>query len=156
MNVGDGWASGVETELAYKVDDAWTATFAGSWQDGEVDQLLPSGRKVRRPISRMMPLTVALGAAYHEPGSNWRAWGSARFADKQDQLSLKDETDTERIPPGGTPGYGVFAVGASWDICESATFSAVLDNVFDRNYRLHGSGINEPGRSLILAVDIRF
>ncbi len=155
-NVGDGWASGVEVDAAYKLDDDWTATFAGTWQDGEVDQLLPTGAEVRRPLSRMMPLTVALGATYHEPGSNWRAWGSARFADNQDQLSLKDATDTERIPPGGTPGYGVFAIGASIDLDEHATLSAVLDNVFDKNYRIHGSGVNEPGRSLILAIDFRF
>ena len=155
-NVGDGWAAGIEADVSYRLTDAWTMTASCTWQDGEVDQLLPNGSTVRRPLSRMMPLTGTLQATYHEPRSPWRAWMAARFADRQDQLSLKDATDTERIPPGGTPGYAVWSIGASWEVCEDAVLSVALDNVFDRDYRIHGSGTNEPGRNLVLALDLRF
>lgn len=155
-NVGDGWATGIEADLTVRLDEAWTVTLGGTWQDGEVDQILPSGDEVRRPLSRMMPLTGTFTVTYARPGAGWRAWGSGRFADAQDQLSLKDETDLERIPPGGTPGYGVLSLGASWDVCENATLSLVLDNVTDQDYRVHGSGVNEPGRNLVLALDLRF
>lgn len=155
-DVGDGWAEGVEADLSVRVADAWTVSVGGTWQDGEVDQLLPDGTKVRRPLSRMMPLTGTFTVTYEEPGAPWRAWCSGRFADAQDQLSLKDETDTERIPPGGTPGYGVLSLGASWDVSRHATASLVVENLFDQDYRIHGSGVNEPGRNLVLALDLRF
>lgn len=155
-NVGDGWASGVEIEAARRFGESFTASLAGTWQDGEVDQLLPSGAKVRRPLSRMMPLTVAADLRWAEPGSNLALWASARFADAQDQLSLKDATDDERIPPGGTPGYGVLSLGAVWKVTDGATLSVVVDNLFDKDFRIHGSGVNEPGRSLVVALDLRF
>lgn len=66
------------------------------------------------------------------------------------------ETDTERIPPGGTPGYGVWSLGASWTFEDRAVVSLALENVFDRECRIHGSGTNEPGINLVLAVDLRF
>lgn len=154
-NVGDGWAHGLEAEVAYEVDEAWTVALGGTWQRGRVDQILPNGTVVRRPLSRMAPLTGTVTVAWREPGSPVRAWVSGRFADAQDELSLKDETDTQRIPPGGTPGYGVVSLGASWEITENLTASFAVENVFDKAYRIHGSGVNEAGRSLVLAIDLR-
>ena len=155
-NVGDGWAAGVELEAACRVTDEWTVQLAGTWQDGEVDQLRTDGSKVRRPLSRMMPLTVACTATYAEPNSCWRAWVGGRFSDRQDQLSLKDETDSERIPSGGTPGFSVWSLGVSFDISDNAVISFAVDNVFDRDYRIHGSGTNEPGRNFVVGLDVRF
>ncbi|MCE9635498.1 MAG: TonB-dependent receptor [Planctomycetes bacterium] len=155
-NVGDGWATGIEAELSYRLTDEWTAGVTGTWQEGEVDQLRPSGATVRRPLSRMMPVTGTIHATYHEGKSPWRMWVAGRFADKQDDLSLKDDTDSERIPAGGTPGYGVWSVGGSWSIDDYAVLSLALENVFDRDYRIHGSGTNELGRNLVLAIDVKF
>jgi outer membrane receptor protein involved in Fe transport len=31
-----------------------------------------------------------------------------------------------------------------------------LENILDKDYRIHGSGINEPGRSLVLTFEMRF
>ncbi len=155
-NVGDGRVSGVEAETSVQVDDAWTVTLAGSYQRGSVTQLLPNGDRVRRPASRLLPLTGVLTLGYHEPQAPWRAWISARAGDAQDRLSLKDETDTERIPPGGTPGYTVVSLGAAFDLCENASLSIVLENVGNVDYRVHGSGVNEAGRNLVVALDLSF
>ena len=50
----------------------------------------------------------------------------------------------------------MWSIGASWEVCEDAVLSVALDNVFDRDHRIHGSGTNEPGRNLVLALDLRF
>lgn len=155
-NVGDGWANGAEAEVAYRLTDDLTLSATGTWQDGEVDQLLPNRSVVRRPLSRLSPLTGTLQTTWHTPHSPWRAWVAARFADMQDELSLKDETDDERIPPGGTPGYAVWSVGWSVEIEDRAVLSFSVENLFDRDYRIHGSGTNEPGRNFVMALDIRF
>lgn len=155
-NVGDGSAQGVDAEVSVRVLDAWTFSGAATWQRGRVDQIATDGAIVRRPLSRMMPLTLVATAVYEEPGAGWRAWASARFADSQHELSLKDETDSERIPPGGTPGYGVLSFGMSVEVADGATLSLALENALDEEYRVHGSGVNEPGRSLVAALDLRF
>jgi hemoglobin/transferrin/lactoferrin receptor protein len=155
-NVGDGWVQGVDAEVSVRVLDEWTLAGAATWQRGRVDQIGTDGRVVRRPLSRLMPLTFAATATYEMPGAGWRAWVSGRFADRQDDLSLKDETDSERIPPGGTPGYGVVSLGMSVDVADGATLALAVENVFDTEYRVHGSGVNEPGRSLVLSLDLRF
>ena len=155
-NVGDGEIDGIEAEVAWRFVDAWTISVGGSWQDGEIDQLLPNGQEVSAPASRLMPLTGVFTLTWKERALPVRAWVSGRFADEQDELSLKDATDTERIPPGGTPGYGVISLGASWEVCKNAMLSAAIENVFDKEYRIHGSGVNEPGRNFVLALDLRF
>lgn len=155
-NVGDGWVNGVEVEGRVRLDDAWSVAAAGTWMDGEVEQLDPVLGNVDRPLSRLMPLTGSLTFTYAPPGGGFEAWFSGRAATRQDDLSLKDATDTERIPPDGTPRYAVLSLGASMDLGEHATVSVAVDNVTDTNYRIHGSGVNEPGRNFVLAVDLRF
>ena len=155
-NVGDGWIAGVEAEATVRLDASWSLGAAGSWQDGEVDQRTPAGRRVRRPLSKMMPLTGVVTVTWREPGAGWGAWASGRAVHRQDQLSLKDATDDQRIPPGGTPGYFVASIGASFDLSQDARLSVAIENLGDLDYRVHGSGVNEPGRNLVVAVDLRF
>lgn len=156
-NVGDGYVAGTEIEAVARFGEQWTLTGAGTWQRGNVDQLEPDGSKTSAPASRLMPITGVVTATYREtPSAPWRAWVSAKAASRQDRLSLKDATDTERIPPGGTPGWFVWSVGAVWEITSFATLSAALENVGDVDYRIHGSGVNEPGRNFVVALELRF
>ena len=155
-NVGDGWVHGVEAEATWHLSRDWDLSGAGSWSRGEVDQLTPAGMTVREPLSRVMPLTGALTLWYAPPRLPWNAWLSGRAAAEQDELSLKDETDTRRIPPGGTPGYAVVSFGAGYEISEHARIAAALENVFNKDYRIHGSGVNEPGRNLVVSLELSF
>ena len=73
-------------------------------------------------------------------------------ADKQDRLAQGDKDDN-RIPEGGTPGWNIINLnsGYSWK------FLAVdlsLKNLFNIDYRYHGSGINSYGRSLFLTLAV--
>ena len=67
-------------------------------------------------------------------------------AEEQDKLSTRDAEDTQRIPPGGTPGYTVFNIRSAWNISDSFMASVSLENIFDEDYRVHGSGLNEVGK----------
>ena len=77
-------------------------------------------------------------------------------ADDADKLSADDARDTQRIPPGGTPGYVVWNVRAGMTVCDGLEATLAVENVLDEDYRIHGSGVNEPGRNLVLAADCRF
>jgi hemoglobin/transferrin/lactoferrin receptor protein len=155
-NVGDGWAHGAEVESTVAVSPDLSLSGGATWMRGAVDQLTPAGVKTRRPLSRLMPFTAALTLSLRPPKAAWNAWVSGRAAEKQDRLSLKDETDTRRIPPGGTPGYGVLSVGAGYEIGAAARVAVAVENVLNKDYRIHGSGVNEPGRNLVVSVELEF
>ncbi|MGB2998110.1 MAG: hypothetical protein WBC59_05680 [Phycisphaerae bacterium] len=78
------------------------------------------------------------------------------FADEQDDLSTRDMADTSRIPPGGTPGYGVLTLRTGWQIRENVNLTFAIENITDEDYRIHGSGLNEPGRNFIFGLELMF
>jgi hemoglobin/transferrin/lactoferrin receptor protein len=155
-NVGDGWVHGIDVEAAADLGGDVSLSGAITWMRGEVEQETPAGRKVTAPLSRVMPLTGSLTLAWRPGGGRWSAWVSGRAAGRQDRLSLKDETDTRRIPPGGTPGYAVASVGAGYVFGDHVRLAVALDNVFNKDHRIHGSGVNEPGRNFVTTLEVTF
>jgi outer membrane receptor protein involved in Fe transport len=73
-------------------------------------------------------------------------------AGKQERLAQGDKDDN-RIPEGGTPGWNVINVhsGYTW---KYFTLDLSLKNLFNKDYRYHGSGINGYGRSLFMTLKI--
>lgn len=156
-NVGDGWIHGVEFDLRWAWATAWSSGVLVSWMDGEVDQLRePAAVVVRRPVDRLMPLQAVLDTRWQPEERPWWIEGWAWFVDAQDDLALRDVADTTRIPPGGTPGFTIFGLSTGLPVAEDADLSLTIENLGDKDYRVHGSGLNGPGRNLILALEVRF
>jgi len=156
-NVGDGYIHGVEAEISLELTGNWTAIGGASWMEGRVDQfVMPGGFKVSRPVSRLQPLTGRIGLLYEpEEKDCWFLFETVAV-DNQDKLALRDETDTSRIPPGGTPGYTVFNARAGIDLSEDLTVTAAVENITDKDYRIHGSGVNEAGINFITSLRLSF
>ena len=76
--------------------------------------------------------------------------GVCDAVDKADRLSADDVRDTQRIPPGGTPGYAVFGLRVGSQVTSSLALSLAVENLFNEDYRIHDSGCNEPGRNFVL------
>jgi len=55
-----------------------------------------------------------------------------------------------------TPGYATLNFRGGYRVGESQEFIWVFENVLDKNYRLHGSGVDSPGRNLQVTYTIRF
>jgi hemoglobin/transferrin/lactoferrin receptor protein len=155
-NVGDGHIFGVELRGERDLGDGWTAFASASWMDGEVAQFTPTGVEVDKPLSRLMPLTVVGGATYEPEEADWWVQADTVLAAAADKLSLRDESDTTRIPPGGTPGYGILGIRGAIQLDAVSTLFLGLENLLDKDYRIHGSGQNEPGRSLVAQYTKRF
>jgi len=47
-------------------------------------------------------------------------------------------------------------VRAGWRPCKNFDLYASCENITDENYRIHGSGINEPGRNFVFGTRISF
>lgn len=158
QNAGAGFIHGVEMRTHGHLHEQIIALATLTWQQGEVEAFPTADPtvKVREPASRLMPTTSLLALRWQPPRQKFWAEAQCLLAARQDRLSSLDRADTERIPPGGTPGYAVWNLRAGWRPCRTFTLSAAVENLADEDYRIHGSGVNEPGRNFVLAADVRF
>ena len=65
----------------------------------------------------------------------------------QDRLSPRDEEDP-RINPLGTTGWGTINLLVNWQASPHLELGLRLENLADKKYREHGSGIDAPGRNI--------
>ncbi len=156
-NAGDGHIAGVEWYQALKLGQPWTWWLSASAMDGQIEDY-PTSSSVREEeaISRLMPPSLSSGLRWQDAAERIWIEGFVQSAEKADRLSAADRKDTERIPPGGTPGYCVGGLRGGWRITRNWSTSLSLENITDEDYRIHGSGVNEPGRNLIAMAEYKF
>lgn len=154
-NFSEGRVKGVEASATYDLTERWSVRVDGTWSIGNLESLVGSDTK-ERPISKMNPATAHFAVRWQEESKGPWVEGLAMAVRRQDRLSPSDETDTQRIPPGGTPGYVVLTLRAGYPVCPKALLTVAVENLSDRDYRFHGSGTNEPGTNFIASVDVRF
>ena len=153
-NSGQGYIQGIELSETLHLTRQWSTWLAAAWMDGRVDAYPSSdAEKERDYISRLMPPTAELGIRWHTESGKYWCEVVGNMAAKADKLSADDERDTQRIPPGGTPGYAVCSVRAGSTVVKGLDVTVAVENVLDEDYRIHGSGVNEPGRNFVLAAN---
>ena len=156
-NVGDGWVWGIEFGAAWRFLEHWTLFGNLTYLNGKVDTFATSAPvKSREYITRLMPLTGQIGMRWDDPHDRFWAETLVRMAAKADRLSPNDERDTERIPPGGTPGYAVWSIRGGWNVTEKIAIIVGLENLLDKSYRTHGSGQNNAGFNAIFTFSADF
>lgn len=150
INGGEGYVNGFEFEIEQGLAEAVTLFAWLSWQDGDLE-----ANGIREPVSRIMPFTAQAGVRWTPAEGAWvelLAYGAA----EQDRLPARDALDTQRIPPGGTPGYVIGTLRGGCDLGNGLALTAALENLTDESYRVHGSGINGAARNFILGAEWRF
>ncbi len=106
------------------------------------------------PADRIPPLYGKLGARWQIRESlGVEAYGF--YATRQDRLSSRDLVDP-RVNPQGTSGWATLNARVSWRASEHFNLSLRAENLGDKHYREHGSGLDEPGRNFILTADYSF
>jgi hemoglobin/transferrin/lactoferrin receptor protein len=155
-NAAESKVDGVEWQLSYLVMPGLTLYTDGLWIDGwqESYPVARSTETVKEPVDLLMPLTLRAGARWAMTQPRLQFDLLVDYASEQDKLSSRDEADTQRIPPGGTPGYTTLNLRSEWIVRDGLVFSLACDNLTDEDYRIHGSGVNEPGRNLVASVSV--
>ena len=145
VNAADSSIHGVEAGADIELTDAFSlsAVLNYTWGEQRVEGM------PMEPADRIPPLGGRLNIAY-DPGGNFRVDGWLRFAGAQDRLSARDIQDV-RIDPTGTSRWAILGARASW-VYRDWRFTLGLDNLLDKRYRTHGSGLDAPGHNLILSV----
>lgn len=157
QNAGDGYIQGFEVWWDWEFAPQFSFFGNFAWQEGELDTYPTSAPiKVREPKSKMLPTTGQVGLRWAKPDRGLWVEGLVTIAAKQDQLNTRDLGDTQRIPPGGTPGYVVATVRGGWSVTEDFLTTIAVENIFNEDYRVHGSGQNEPGINLVLGAEFTF
>ncbi|MDB4690780.1 TonB-dependent receptor [Verrucomicrobia bacterium] len=156
-NVGDGFVTGIEYGMAYEIHPEWTLFGNATYMDGEMDVMTGPGPVASAEyLSRGMPLSGQVGLRWMSEQRRFQAQIRGVLSATADHLSSRDRRDTERIPPGGTPGYERIDLKVGWNIHTNLTITVAIDNMTNQNYRVHGSGTNSPGRNFIAALESRF
>jgi hemoglobin/transferrin/lactoferrin receptor protein len=140
-NIERAYIQGVETDWNLELDKSWMLRGSLTYTYGQ-------NITKNEPVRRIPPLFGRLAVEYKLKGwwinLEWHATG------KQDRLAAGD-SDDNRIPFCGTPGWNIFNVNTSYEI-RFIKFYLSLLNLFNQDYRFHGSGVNGYGRSAFLSV----
>lgn len=156
-NGQDGYVYGVEAEAGIGFGENWEFTLQASWQEGQTSSdLFIGGPQEDDYISRLAPLMGSASLRWSNSGNRLWVEGRVSAAAEADKLSARDQSDTQRIPTGGTPSYVIASIYAGWKATENLFLTLGLENLTDEDYRIHGSGQNEAGINATLGVKIDF
>ncbi len=156
-NIGDGHIWGWSALLDLDLTETWTMHLDASYQHGVQDTFPTSAPVIaREPIDRLMPFTMHTGLRWDAPSEAGWAELMLTHASTADHLSTRDQADSSRIPAGGTPGFSVLDLRFGKSLSHDADMMLGIENLFDEDYRIHGSGVNRPGRSLVFGLVLRF
>ena len=155
-NAGDGYVQGTELQLAYEVVERTTAFVVNSWQYGRVDGFDASRNPITDYTSRIMPMTTIVGLRWENQPGDFHCGTEVVRAEDADKLSVGDQGDTQRIPPGGTPSYTLWHLRCGFRLDERASLEIACENVTDVDHRVHGSGSNGLGRNFIIGMSVTF
>lgn len=146
VNAAESSIRGVEAALNYRVGDVISAraSLDYTWGEQQVSGSAPE------PADRMPPLNGSFSLSY-DAGSQYQLDGWIRFASAQDRLSERDAGDV-RIDPQGTPGWVIIGARLQKEFSRNWWLSITLDNLLDKRFRVHGSGLDAPGRNFTISA----
>ncbi|SDM84305.1 hemoglobin/transferrin/lactoferrin receptor protein [Daejeonella rubra] len=140
-NTEEALIKGVEGFLEWQANRNLSVDMFASFNHG---QNLSKSEPLRRvpPFNGNISMKYKLTRLYVK--------GELAWADKQDRLAQGDRDDN-RIPFNGTPGWKVLNIYSGYTFGK-AHLRLSAQNLFNVDYRTHGSGINAVGRSLWMNV----
>lgn len=132
---------GGELELQYSIAKVFKLEGSIAYTYGQNDSR-------KEPLRRVPPMHGRILARYSL--NKLFVSVEAQYATSQRRLA-KGDTEDNRIPVGGTPGWNVYNLYIGYKH-NNLSINAGLQNLFDIDYRTHGSGINGYGRSVWVQV----
>ena len=144
----DAHINGVEFAAEKRLSTNWTAYGNFSYiygQDLDLDE----------PLSRIPPTQGVVGLRWRNSEKYEFVDIYSWLVDTQDRLNFQDVSDG-RIPDGGTPGYGTISVRYGTELKDHHLLRIELENILDKAYRVHGSGVDGAGFSANIQYAFEF
>lgn len=144
-NTGKAFIKGVEIESTVLLLNNLRLQSGVTWLYGQ-------NKTRNEPLRRIPPMNGRVRTTYTK--QKLFAAAETWFALKQNRLAQGDKEDN-RIPAGGTPGFTIVNLFAGYQL-KHLQIQIGLQNLFNKDYRTHGSGINGYGRSAWLHIQFTF
>lgn len=145
VNAAETSIHGAEAGLSIRFNDALRAHAILNYTWGR--EII--GSSGAQPADRIPPLSGELRLDA-DVNAAWTWQGSLTVASPQDRLNERDIRDV-RINPDGTAGWAIVGTAIAYRSSESWRIDLLADNLLDKRYRLHGSGIDSPGRNFSIS-----
>lgn len=149
QNINDVILYGLESQFSYKINTnaKFNAVINYTW--GE-----ESFENQTEPADRIPPLNGFMGYT-QKLNKQWSINPKIVYAATQDRLSNRDIGDP-RINPNGTGGFVSYNFYANYKISAASNIRLGLENLFDKKYREHGSGLEAAGRNFHVSFNHLF
>ncbi|MBN1789132.1 MAG: TonB-dependent receptor [Bacteroidales bacterium] len=145
MNVSRSYITGAEAETGIRISPELSLIGNITWLFGE-------NRDKHEPLRRIPPLNGSITLHYNQRGFTSEAeW---LWAGEQIRLSAGD-IDDHRIAEGGTPGWSILNLQAGYAWTHAGIYCGIT-NLFNKTYRIHGSGIDGMGRALWISLHFKW
>lgn len=122
------------------------------------DLLVPGEPLIVEPLTRLPPLNGTVRVR-HAPLDWLYAEAVVRWAGPQRAISSFDRLDNricaEAPDCNGTDGYAALHLRGGVALGKQLTATVSFLNLLDATYRVHGSGVDEPGRSVAVSLEGR-
>ncbi len=147
-NIDSARLHGIEAMIELQPYPQWTLRQVINYTRGTL-----STSAGQEPADRIPPLNGELSLRW-QPSAALETWIRLGATARQDRLSARDRADP-RINPEGSAGWARFGLGLRWQASETMTLRLQVDNLADRSYREHGSGVDAAGRDFWVELEIR-
>jgi outer membrane cobalamin receptor len=144
-NIERAYIQGVENQFSISLRHDFLV-------DGHLAYCFGQNLTKQEPVRRIPPLNARVAIRFQP--KRWFVALEWLAASAQTRLAQGDRDDN-RIPIGGTPAWSVFNVYGGYTRGALRVNLNVV-NVLNADYRLHGSGVNGAGRSVVLSIGYRF
>lgn len=152
INAGEGLMWGIEGGFLWGLTGGLSLSGNMTYTWGE--ERVSGGNNI--PLTRIPPLFGQLKARYDFlKGSRFQGFAESyvRGATRQARLSAEDLKDS-RIPKGGTPGWWTLNFRVGGILWDHLRCNLDIENIFNKAYKYHGSGIYNPGTGVALTLEI--
>ena len=166
-NAGELRLYGIELAASARplgLDSPWSTELVVNWVRGRQFDDAIDPNTGRAPLDgvdarRIPPLNGRVGLGWEDQDDLFagvdRAALTFLWAAEQDELNPDDLTDP-RIDPDGTDGWTTWTLEFEGRLAEGVFWDLALVNLFDERYRVHGSGLDGAGRSLVVGLRVAY
>ena len=176
-NVDEAQFQGVEFAGLIPIDPVWSVYGNAALIRGEVLKINGKAPDPKKPwearMRREPPLNGIVGVQWEPLNTQYWATLYVRAAAEQRRMNRSDIRDP-RMPgktrdpaevefdangyavDAGTPGWWTLNVRGGIKLFDYTHLTLSLENLLDRRYRPHGTGVNAPGFNVSLSLDNRF
>lgn len=104
------------------------------------------------PLNHIPPVYGKTGISYRHKKYEGEIFAMYNGWKRASEYSPLGEDNIRYATPDGMPAWYTLNLRTGYQLNENIRFQLALENIMDQNYRIFASGVNMPGRNLVLSI----